>query len=377
MGAWPGKFVIGLTGNIATGKSVVRKMLEHLGAYGIDADSLANRAIAKGSPAYQPVLETFGRWILDSEEQIDRVKLGRLVFTDPEALETLESIVHPLVRQAIDILVRRAKHNIVVIEAIKLIESGLAEKCDSLWVTYTPPELQLARLTQKRGLAEAQARQRMNAQNTQDKKVSAADVVIRNQGSYEDTWGQVMAAWYRLFPAFEEEVFEPVATVSGEVTIQRARPRDADEIAGLITLLSGGKRKASRDDIMAAFGEKAYLMLKINGKSLGLVGWKVENLVARTDDIFIDSSLYYADAMRLLLNEVERVSRELQCEISLLFLPNEASNQESALTSLGYQRKAIPGLGVRAWEEAALESMPSGSYMLFKQLRQDRVLRPV
>ena len=377
MGAWPGKFVIGLTGNIATGKSVVRKMLEHLGAYGIDADSLANRVISKGSPAYQPVLETFGRWILGPDEQIDRVKLGRLVFSDPDALERLEAIVHPMVRQAIDILVRRAKQNIVVIEAIKLIESGLAEKCDSIWVAYTPPELQLARLTQKRGMAEAQARQRMNAQAAQDKKVSAANVVIRNQGSFEDTWGQVMTAWYQLFPALKEESLETVTTVSGEVTIQRARPRDANEVAALITQLSGGKRKASRDDIMAAFGEKAYLLLRINGKALGLVGWKVENLVARTDDIYIDSSLYYADAMRILLNEVERVSRELQCEISLLFLPNDAATQEPALTSLGYQRKAIPNLGVRAWEEAALESMPTGSYMLFKQLRQDRVLRPV
>jgi dephospho-CoA kinase len=377
MGAWPGKFAIGLTGNIATGKSVVRKMLEHLGAYGIDADSLANRAISNGSPGYQPVIETFGRWILDPDMQIDRLKLGRLVFSDPEALERLEAIVHPMVRQAIDILVRRAKQNIVVVEAIKLIESGLAEKCDSIWVVYTPPELQLARLTQKRGMAEVQARQRMNAQTAQDKKIGAANVVIRNQGSFEDTWGQVVAAWYRQFPALEEELSEPAATVSGDVMIQRARPRDANEVAELITQLSGGKRKASRDDIMAAFGEKAYLLLKINGKALGMVGWKVENLVARTDDIFIDSSIYYADAMRLLLNEVERVSRELQCEISLLFLPIEASNQETALTSLGYQRRTIPNLGVRAWEEAALESMPSSSFMLFKQLRQDRVLRPV
>ena len=377
MGAWPGKFVIGLTGNIATGKSVVRKMLEHLGAYGIDADSLANRVISKGSPAYEPVLEAFGHWILGADEQIDRNKLGRLVFSDPDALAQLETIVHPMVRQAIDILIRRAKQNIVVVEAIKLIENGLAEKCDSVWVVHTPPEFQLARLTQKRGMTEVLARQRMNAQPAQEKKISAADVVIRNQGSFEDTWGQVMTAWYRLFPGLEEESAESVATVSGEVTVQRARPRDAGEVSELMTQLSAGKRKTTRDDIMAAFGEKAYLLLKINGKPLGIVGWKVENLVARTDDIFIDSSLYYADAMRILLNEVERVSRELQCEISLLFLPNEAANQESALASLGYQRRAIPSLGVRAWEEAALESMPTGSYMLFKQLRQDRVLRPV
>jgi len=377
MGAWPGKFVIGLTGNIATGKSVVRKMLEHLGAYGIDADSLSNRVISKGSPGYQPVVETFGRWILAADGQIDRARLGRLVFSDPEALEKLEAIIHPLVRQAIDILVRRARQNIVVIEAIKLLEGGLSEMCDSIWVTYTPPELQLARLIQKRGMVEAQARQRMNAQTAQDKKVSAADVVIRNQGSFEDTWGQVMAAWYRLFPALEEEAGEPAATAAGEATIQRARPREADEVVALINQLSGGKRQATREDVMAAFGEKAYLMLKINGKALGLVGWKVENLVSRTDDIFIDSSLHYPDAMRLLLNEVERVSRELQCEISLLFLPNQAADQESALTALGYQRKTVVSLGVRAWEEAAMESMPAGCFLLFKQLRQDRVLRPV
>jgi len=72
MSAWPGKFVIGLTGNIATGKSLVRRMLEHLGAYGIDADALGHRAMARGAPGYQPVVELFGRWILNSDDQIDR-----------------------------------------------------------------------------------------------------------------------------------------------------------------------------------------------------------------------------------------------------------------------------------------------------------------
>ena len=84
MSAWPGKFVIGLTGNIATGKSVVRRMLEHLGAYGIDADALGHRAIAKGAPGYQPVLDTFGSWILNSGGHIDRTKLGRVVFADAD-----------------------------------------------------------------------------------------------------------------------------------------------------------------------------------------------------------------------------------------------------------------------------------------------------
>ena len=80
MSGWPGKFVIGLTGNIATGKSVVRKMLEHLGAYGIDADALGHRAIARDAPGYKPVLDTFGKWILAPDGQIDRGKLARVVF---------------------------------------------------------------------------------------------------------------------------------------------------------------------------------------------------------------------------------------------------------------------------------------------------------
>ena len=81
---WASKYVIGLTGNIATGKSVVRKMLEHLGAFGIDADALSHQAISKGGPGYQAVVELFGKWLLDADGQINRAKLGRIVFADPE-----------------------------------------------------------------------------------------------------------------------------------------------------------------------------------------------------------------------------------------------------------------------------------------------------
>src|SRR3990170_7032027 len=140
MSAWPGKYVLGLTGNIATGKSVVRKMLEHLGAYGIDADALAHRAIAKDAPGYAPIVEAFGRRILAQDGEIDRSKLGRVVFSDADALAELEAILHPLVRQAVDALVRRAKHRVIVIEAIKLLEGPLRQACDSLWVTTAPAE---------------------------------------------------------------------------------------------------------------------------------------------------------------------------------------------------------------------------------------------
>ena len=377
MGAWPGKYVIGLTGNIATGKSVVRKMLEHLGAYGIDADALAHRVIAQGAPGYKPVVDTFGKWILAPDGQIDRAKLGRMVFADPEALKQLESIVHPFVRQALEILIKRTQHKVVVIEAIKLLEAGLAERCDSIWVAYAPQELQVARLMHKRGMSESLARERIAAQSPQEKKTAAAAVVIRNNGTFEAAWQQVYTAWQQLFPSEEVAPAQEAETVSGKMSVTRARPRESDTIARLITELSAGKKAVTRDQVMEAFGEKAFLLLHMADRPVGVVGWQVENLVARTDDVYLESSVPFMDGLGLLMREVERASRELECEASLLFLPAAMENQETVFRALGYQRRTIEMLGVRAWEEAAQESMPDGCIMLFKQLRQDRVLRPV
>ena len=144
-------------------------------------------------------------------EQIDRAKLARIVFSDPEALSSLEAIVHPLVRQAVDILVRRSKERVIVVEAIKLLESPLRNSCDSLWTTYAPPEVQLTRLVQKRGMTAAAARQRILAQASQEEKMAVANVVIRNMGTFEDTWRQVSAAWKTLFPAEETRPIKPAA----------------------------------------------------------------------------------------------------------------------------------------------------------------------
>lgn len=377
MSAWPDKFIIGLTGNIGTGKSVVRKMLEHLGAYGIDADALANRAIARGAPGYDQVLAEFGRWVLGSDLQVDRARLGRLVFSDPGALAELEAIIHPLVRQAIDILVRRSRHPVIVIEAIKLLESGLAEKSDSIWTTYAPPDQQLDRLISKRGMSRESALQRIQAQPPQDVKVAAADVVIRNDGSFDNTWTQVVAAWNRLFPETEVEAPQVAEAAGSELLVQRARPREADEIAVLINHLSGARARMTREQVMAAFGEKAYLLLRLAGRPMGVAGWKVENLVSRTDEVYVDRGLSFGDALVLIMTEVERASRELQCEASLLFLPQSYAGQDGLFKAIGYRPLEARDLGVRAWEEAAEESMPENTILLFKQLRQDRVLRPV
>ncbi|HEX6305814.1 MAG TPA: dephospho-CoA kinase [Anaerolineales bacterium] len=377
MSAWPGKYLIGLTGNIATGKSVVRKMLEHLGAYGIDADALAHRAIAKDAPGYKPVVDAFGTWILDPDGQVDRAKLGRIVFADPGALARLESIVHPLVAKAVDLLVRRSKHKVVVVEAIKLLESGLGDACDSIWVTVAPQDVQLARLVQRRGLDAQTAQDRIRAQPPQADKVAAAQIIIYNEGTYEQAWQQVIAAWKETVPSIDAEAQEPLPAKAGELVVERARLQHVDAIAAFINRYSRGRRQLSRQDLIAALGEKAFLLLKVDDRLVGLVGWQVENLVARTSDVYLQPAISLENAMALLMQAVERASRELQCEASLLFLPPHLARHEDVWRAQQYELRTIPGLKIRAWQEAAEESMPEGTVMLFKQLRKDRVLRPV
>lgn len=371
---WQGKIVIGLTGNIATGKSIVRKMLEHLGAYGIDADALSHRAIAKGAPGYQPVVEAFGKWILAPDGQIDRAKLSKIVFSDASAMALLESIVHPLVRQAEEALIHYCKQKVVVVEAIKLIESGFARYCDSIWVTTAPEEVQLQRLMQKRGMTKEIALQRIKAQPPQEEKVRYAHVVIRNDSTFEDTWKQVLLAWKNIVPEMEQPKIE---TSKDGMVVTRAKPQQAQEIADAIFRLSNSRRKMNREDVMALFGEKAFLLIKIGEKIYGVVGWRVENLVARVDDFYLEKTLQFDNAIKQVVAEIENASRELQCEATLLFLPPEMTLHREVWHSLGYQEASIQDLGVRAWQEAAIESMPAGSVLWFKRLREDLVLKPV
>jgi dephospho-CoA kinase len=374
---WPGKYVIGLTGNIATGKSVVRRMLEHLGAYTIDADTLSHRAIAYGAPGYQPTLDVFGKFILDAGGEIDRVKLARIAFNDPEALKQLESIIHPVVNHAINLMIQRAKQPIIVIEAIKLIEGDLAGKCDSIWVTSASDSIQKARLIKKRGMSETEAVQRIEAQSPQSLKTAAANVIIHNSGSFDDTWREVVAAWKVIAPIAENIPIVIHKADKGELAIQRGGPHDSANIATLITRLSNGKRPQTPNDIMAAFGEKAFLLLLSDKQLVGLAGWQVENLVARTTELYLDPAVDSPLAITTLVTEVEKASQDLQCEASLLFLNPLLAMEEPFWNELGYTRKTPQTLGVQAWQEAAFESQPPSTVLFFKQLRKDRILRPI
>ncbi len=405
--AFPDKYVIGLTGNIATGKSVVRKMLEHLGAYGIDADRLAHRAIARGAPGYAKVIETFGKWIVRPDGEIDRRKLGKLVFCVPEAMERLEQIVHPLVLQAVKHLIRRAPHKVVVIEAIKLLETDLHKWCDAIWVVDAPPEVQLERLI-KRGLSPEEARQRIQAQSAQAIKKARADVVIDNSRSFEYTWRQVMRAWTRI-PGMRVETAPigekpaaaqappkaaaPAQTKAAPTTkpteapsmatvkVEKATPSHAKAIAEFIARVTRGRLQPSRADVIERFGDRAYLLVKANDQLVGLIGWQVENLVTRINEVYILPGAHLDAALYAAMNEIIERSKELQSEAALAFVhPSFYKATQHVWNQLGFEPKEVKDLAPvsRAWVEAAEESKPKGpSVMLFKRLREDQVLQPL
>ena len=191
-------FVVGLTGNIACGKSTVLRRLAEHGAGTIDADEVTRELQRRGAPAYDRMVAAFGPGILAPDGEIDRRALGNRVFADPAALRRLEDLVRPLVRDEIARRIAAAPEPIVVVDAIGLLDGPLADACRRIWVVTAPPEQQVARLVATRGLTEDEAWLRVRAQQPQAAKVARADRVFDNSGSRDSLLAQVDAAWTAL-----------------------------------------------------------------------------------------------------------------------------------------------------------------------------------
>ncbi len=193
-------YIIGLTGNIATGKSTVARLLQGLGAEVIDADKVAHEVMAPGSEALEAIRRTFGPEVIGPGGAVDRRRLGAIVFADPAALARLEAIVHPAVGRALvqrigELRRRPGPPRAVIIEAIKLIEGGLARLCDAVWLVVAPRTVQVQRLMETRGLSAEEAAARIDAQPPAEPKRALADVVIVNDSSLDHLRQQVLEAW--------------------------------------------------------------------------------------------------------------------------------------------------------------------------------------
>ena len=193
---------VGLTGGIASGKSTVSEAFARLGAKVLDADEVAREVVLPGKPAWTKLRHTFGSEFFHPDGRLNRSKLRRLVFADPEQRSLLNAIVHPEVMREIDFrfeqLTSSAEHAVVLVDIPLLIEVGVAHRFDKVVVVYANESVQLMRLMERDGLSREEARQALSVQIDLREKAKKADFVIDNSGTPGETQAQVEKVWQEL-----------------------------------------------------------------------------------------------------------------------------------------------------------------------------------
>ncbi|MCH8974651.1 MAG: dephospho-CoA kinase [Chloroflexi bacterium] len=193
--------VIGLTGGIGTGKSEAAAALAELGAEVIDADAEGHLAYRSGTPGWERVVELFGRDILGPDGEVDRSKLGSIVFGDPAALASLNEVVHPLIRERIEARLAELAASgtgVAVVDAALLYQAGWDELTDEVWVVTAPQDAVAERLVARRGMSGQTLRRRIEAQGPAETLASRAAVTIHNAGSLRELRDRVGRLWHQI-----------------------------------------------------------------------------------------------------------------------------------------------------------------------------------
>ncbi|HIF44100.1 MAG TPA: dephospho-CoA kinase [Dehalococcoidia bacterium] len=192
--------VIGLTGSIGTGKSEAARQLEILGASIISADQVGHEAYTPNTEAWEQVVSAFGDDILQDDKDIDRRKLGAIVFSDPSQLEKLNAIMHPrmarMVSDKIEVL-RGQGVKVVVVEAALLFEAGWDTLVEEVWVTDSSEDIVVGRLKERNGLSEEEAKKRINSQMDRAERIERSDFVIDNSSDMAGLESAIKELWDR------------------------------------------------------------------------------------------------------------------------------------------------------------------------------------
>lgn len=204
---------VGLTGGIACGKSYTLKEFQRYGAHTVDADKIVHQLLLPGHAGYQKVVETFGTQFLDGDSQLDRRRLGDLVFSDETARQKLNEIIHPLVfaeekRQIEEAELIRRRTPMIVIDAALMVETGSYRNYDVILMVYARPEVQLLRLMFRDHLTEDEASKRIASQMPLLEKLKYADYVIENSGKLSNTAEQVACTFKDVLYRYEENDFQ-------------------------------------------------------------------------------------------------------------------------------------------------------------------------
>lgn len=412
---YDGKVIIGLTGNIATGKSAVMGLAREAGALTIDADKIVHELMDRDKKLQEAIAAEFTSRVRKADGRIDRDLLGQIVFSDPDQMALLESIVHPAVRREVDKRILESDAGYVMIEAIKLLEGDIPKACHQIWVTRCDRQKQLERLRVCRGMETSAAANRIKAQGAQEEKIAFADVVIDTNGLMNDTKAQFEMAWGRLpvpgqaeakarldltpmpvrrpLPRTEtgtaETAIETAVTAEStdlsdltplemgdapeDLQVRRARPNDIPSILLLIQQSSGGAIKMKRADVLAALSERGYFIGQVGSEISAVVGWKIDSQVGRVEEIYIHPPEMIGVTGTAVIQEIQKSAYGHLCQLIVAFIPNNAPDDLRRLfLAHGYTPMERSEMA-NNWKEAIDESQPEDSTYLVKVLLDTRL----
>ncbi|HRQ42197.1 MAG TPA: dephospho-CoA kinase [Chloroflexota bacterium] len=412
---YDGKVIIGLTGNIATGKSAVMGLAKDGGALTIDADKIVHELMEHDAKVQEAIAAEFSSKVRRADGRIDRDLLGQIVFSDPDQLALLESIVHPAVRREVDKRILESDAGYVMIEAIKLLEGDMPHSCHQIWVTRCDRQKQLERLRVCRGMETSVAASRIKTQGAQEEKVAFADVVIDTNGLMKQTKEQFDVAWNRLptpgqaeakprlnltpEPLKRPQTRPEVTAVAAEETlpaeesttdiagltplemgetpedlqVRRARPNDIPSILLLIQQSTGGAIKMKRADVLAALSERGYFIGQVGSEISTVVGWKIDSQVGRIEEIYIHPPEMIGVTGTAVIQEIQKSAYGHMCQIIVAFISNSAPDDLRRLfLAHGYAPMERSEMA-NNWKEAIDESPPEDSTYLVKVLLDTRL----
>ena len=368
-------FVIGITGNIGTGKSLVRKMLRHLGALSLDADELAHAAYQKGSEGYRAIRENFGDQVLSTTGGISRCKLGELVFNDVDLLHRLETIIHPIVIALLADIFNHPPLPVIAVEAVKLLESDIRSMCDRIWVVGASNELVSRRLKLTRGMKLEEIDARRRQQSSFINKANCADVVLMNNDCASKLWKMVLSEWQKYTEG--SEIFFNALQQSAETLspfekyLLKPSEINASEIALDFQKSAGGYIKSDNSDrwadLIKASGENGseQLFLFLCSGMTWRIRQRDDKKLLMTCDFqqfntnilgYMEFSQWERNKYKTLLGLIEDYSRlQLSSRILLPF-----KGETNLLKEMGYD--------IMRGEELLSGFLPKAEYNLYRKV---------
>ena len=412
---YAGKVIIGLTGNIATGKSAVMRLAHDHGALTIDADKIVHELMDNDATMQAAIAVAFGSEVRREDGRIDRKKLGEIAFADPTAMQDLEAMTHPAVGKEVDARILASKQKIIFIEAIKLLEGNLCDICHQIWVTRCSPQRQLERLRVCRGMEPEVAAVRIKAQPPQEEKVAQSDVLIDTNGLMKDTEAQFGIAWARLpdpataepmnrLPLPEETAPTSSKGLTGRLTspkaaapatpkktagevrpprlqpserpedlqVRRARPSDIPSILLLIQKATDGKVQMKRADLLMALSERGYFIGQVGTEISTVMGYNIDSQVARVDEIYIHPLEMATQTGKAVLEDIEISAATHMGQIIVAFLPQDAPEPiRDLFLAENYEPMPLEEMA-KNWQLAIEESQPEDTEYLVRLLRDTR-----